>query len=84
MIWNGLLAHGDDAGSVHMRGGSVWALISMIAFSIFLLSIAWTLMRPTREAKATAADIATERFAHGEISVDEFQRALRDLDPPSG
>ena len=84
MIWNGLLAHGDDAGSVHMSGGSVWALISMIAFSIFLLSIAWTLTRPTREPKSTAADIATERFAHGEIGVDEFRRALRDLDPPSG
>jgi uncharacterized membrane protein len=84
VIWNGLLAHRDDAGSVHMSGGSVWALISVIAFSIFLISIAWMLMRPTRESKSTAAAIATERFAHGEISVDEFSRALRDLDTPRG
>jgi uncharacterized membrane protein len=84
MTSHAFLLHGDDAGVTHMSGSTVWMLISMIAFSIFLISIAWTLIRPTREVEPTVADIATERFAQGEIGDDEFWRALRDIDTPRG
>jgi uncharacterized membrane protein len=84
MISHRLLAHGDDAAATHMSGSSVWMLISMIAFSIFLLCIAWTLVRPTKDHKPTAADIATERFARGEIGDDEFKRSVLDIDRPRG
>ena len=64
-----LLEHGDDTAGVHMTGSSIWMLISMIAFSIFLLSFAWTLLRPYRRS---------ERHAHDEIGDDELERVLRD------
>lgn len=71
-----LLAHD---GVTHMGGESVWMLISMIAFSLFLLAFAWALLRPAKPSNSTPADIAAERFAHGEIDADDFERIVRDV-----
>lgn len=71
-----LLSHD---GVAHMGGESVWMLISMIAFSLFLLAFAWALLRPTKPSDSTPADIAAERFAHGEIDADDFQRIVSEL-----
>ena len=71
-----MLAHD---GVTHMDGGSVWMLISMIAFSLFLLAFAWALLRPSKPSARTPADIATERFAQGKIDADDFERIVRDI-----
>lgn len=73
-----LLAHNGDEAS-HMSGGSVWMVVSMIAFSLFLLAFAWRLLRPSRQSPSTAADIATERYARGEIDADDFERMVSDI-----
>ncbi|WP_148288594.1 hypothetical protein [Ilumatobacter nonamiensis] len=78
-VGQGLLQHGDEMGAGHMGGSSVWMVISMIAFSIFLLWIAWSLIRPSRGSDPTAADTVARRYGHGEIDDDEFQRALIDI-----
>lgn len=64
-------------GVTHTTGESALILISMIAFSLFLLAFAWALLRPSRPAKSTSADVAAERFAHGEIDADDFARIVR-------
>jgi len=74
-----LLEHGDDTTS-HMSSGSLWMTISMMAFAVFLLAFAWTLLRPRRQSPPTPADIATERYARGEIDADDFERILTDVD----
>ena len=71
-----VLAHD---GASHMGDGSVWVLISMIVFSLFLLAFAWALMRPPKRADSTRADIATEQFAQGKINADDFERIVRDV-----
>ena len=71
-----LLGHGDGGTGVHMTNASLWALISTIAFAIFLLMIAWTLVRPNRDSRDETADALTERYAHGELSDDEFTQLL--------
>ena len=68
-----------DADASHMGGGPVWVVISMVAFSMVLLSFAWTLLRPTKPQSPTPADVITERFARGEIDAQEFERSLRDV-----
>ncbi len=73
-----LLAHGD--GAAHMDGGSIWMVLSMIAFSLFLLAFAWSLLRPTRQRPPTPADVATERYARGKIDADDFERILGDIE----
>jgi uncharacterized membrane protein len=69
------LAH---EGATHMNGGSLWAVISMIAFSLFLLAFAWALLRPSKPPVSTSADIAAEQFAQGKIDADDFERIVRD------
>jgi hypothetical protein len=71
-----LLAHD---GASHAGDGSMRMLISMVALSVFLLAFAWALVRPSKPSVSTPADIAAERFAHGEIDADDFERAVRDL-----
>lgn len=80
MIAAVLLGHDDGAGTAHMATGSIWAVLSVIAFSLFLLAFAWSLLRPTRNSSPTPADIATERYAHGTIDADDFERILRDIE----
>lgn len=74
-----VFAH-ESAGAPHMGGGSSWTVLSMVAFSLFLLAFAWSLLRPSKRSTSTTADIATERFAQGEIDADEFERILNDVD----
>lgn len=76
-----IVRHGDGSGVSHMDGNSVWMFISMVAFLIFLLSIAWTLLRRQKRPERSPGDGPAERYAHGEIDDDEFQRAVRDLGP---
>lgn len=71
-----ILAHD---GVTHTDGGSVWMLISMIAFSLFLLAFAWALLRPSKPSAPTLGEIASERFAQGEIDADDFERVVRDI-----
>jgi hypothetical protein len=73
-----LLSHSDGAGATHMGTGSIWAVLSMIAFSLFLLAFAWSLLRPIKHSPRTPADVATERYAHGKIDVDDFEHILGD------
>lgn len=75
-----VLEHGDDAATSHMSSGSFWTMVSMIAFSLFLLAFAWALLRPRRQPSPTAADIATERFARGEINAVDFERVVSESD----
>ena len=72
-----LLAHD---GATHMGDGSIWVLISMIAFSLFLLAFAWALLRPSKPSGPTSADVATEQFAQGKIDADDFERIVRDIE----
>lgn len=60
----------------HDADSSSWTVISMIAFSGFLLAIAWSLLRPQRPSIRSSGDEAVERFARGEIDADEFERSL--------
>ncbi|MFN3255377.1 MAG: hypothetical protein ACE37B_06755 [Ilumatobacter sp.] len=61
-----------------MNGGSAWMVISMIAFSIFLLLFFWSILRPARRTESAAADLATERSGHGQMDGD-FERIVRDI-----
>lgn len=76
-----LLSHGDGA---HMASSSTWAIISMIAFSLFLLSIAWSLLHRTGQDPLTAEMLLTERYARGEINDEEFTTATRNLGRTEG
>lgn len=71
-----VLAHD---GASHMGDGSVWAVLAMFAFSLFLLAFAWALLRPSKPSAPTSADHATERFARGQIGADDFERIVRDV-----
>ena len=73
------LRHGDDPAGVHMSGSSIWVVISMIAFSIFLLTIAWTLVRPKRRTANSARDAIIEHYAQGKLDDDEVVRLLRGI-----
>ena len=66
------------AGSSHIGNGSVWVVISMIVFSLFLLAFAWSLLRPLKTSPPTPADNAAERYAQGKIDADDLERILRD------
>ncbi|MEP1124669.1 MAG: hypothetical protein ABJH68_12360 [Ilumatobacter sp.] len=81
MITSELLGHADSASAAHMAAGSIWTVLSMIAFSLFLFVFAWSLMRPTRHSPPTPADIAIERYAHGMIDADDLERILSDIEP---
>lgn len=70
-----VLAHD---GASHVGDGSVWTMISMIAFAVFLLVFAWALLRPSKPSASTSADTAADRFASGEIDADDFERMVRD------
>ncbi len=72
-----LLAH-DGSDASHMNGGSVWMVISLIAFSAFLLLFVWSLLRPARRTEPAEADLATKRFGHGQMDGD-FERIVRDI-----
>lgn len=61
----------------HVMAGSIWMLLSMIAFSIFLLACAWMLLRPQKPKRLTPADRAMKRFARGEVDADDFERTVR-------
>jgi uncharacterized membrane protein len=54
-------------------------VLSMIAFSLFLLAFTWSLLRPAKQPSSTPADRATEQFAQGEIDADDFERILRGI-----
>ncbi len=62
-----------------MTVDSIWMALSMIAFSLFLVAFAWSLLRPTKHSPCTPADIATERYAQGKIDAVDFERILRDI-----
>lgn len=79
MVVPSLVRHGDDVGDLHTDGSSVWMVVSMIAFAVFLLTIAWALLRPRRRAAKTAADMLMERYARGEVDDEEFARLLGDI-----
>ncbi len=74
-----LLGHDGVAGA-HVGGASLWMVISMIAFSIFLLAFAWSLLRAAKPSTSTPADIATEQYAQGKIGADDFERILSDVE----
>lgn len=61
-------------GATHAGDGSIWMLISMIAFSLFLIAFAWALLRPTKRAECTAVDVATKEFAEGTMAANDFKR----------
>lgn len=72
-----LLGHGDTEGATRMGAGTAWMVLSMIAFSLFLLAFAWSLLRPVKRVAPTSASVAAERYARGEIDGDDFERILR-------
>ena len=74
-----VLGH-DGVGGSHMSGQSAWMLMSMIAVAVFLLAFAWTLLRTSKPSQSAATEIATERFANGEIDADDFTRILSDIE----
>lgn len=75
-----MIGHSADAGALHMSAGSVWMVVSMVAVSLFLLAFAWALLRPKRITTPTPSDIATERYARGEIDAEDFERIVGDID----
>ena len=77
-----LLAHGDDG--AHMGGGSIWVLLSMVAFAVFLLAFAWSLIRPTRQRHPSPTNNAVERYALGQIDADDFERIIGDIESRRG
>lgn len=74
-----LLSHTDTTTASHMDGGSIWMVLSMLAFSAFLLLFAWSLLRPNKQHATGPADIATELYAQGKISAEDFERIVRDI-----
>jgi uncharacterized membrane protein len=62
-----------------MTADSIWMVLSLVAFSVFLLAFAWSLLRPTKQPSSTALDVATEEFAQGKIDADDFERILRGI-----
>lgn len=79
MIVAALLEHRDDSAASH-ASGSFWMMASTMAFSMFLLAYVWALLRPRRVRSPTAAEIASERFARGEIDSVEFERIVKETD----
>ncbi len=70
-----LIGHRDGA-DAPMSSGSIWLVLSMVAFALLLLAFAWSLLRPAKQHPPTAAEIATERYAAGEIDADDFENVL--------
>jgi uncharacterized membrane protein len=62
-----------------MTADSIWMVVSMIAFCLFLLAFAWSWLRPAKQPSSTASDIAAEQFAQGEIDADAFEHILCDI-----
>ena len=55
-------------------GADAWIL--MAVWALVMISVVWLLVRePHRDAREDAAAILRSRFARGEISEDEFNRA---------
>lgn len=77
MIFAMLLGHRDGADAT-MGSGSIWMVLSMVAFALFLLAFAWSLLRPAKQRPPTPAEIAAERYAAGEIDADDFERILNE------
>lgn len=77
-----LLGHSDVDGATHMDTGSPWVVISMIAFALFLLAFAWSLLRPAGRVGRTREDSAMECFGRREIGADDLRRTSGDIDPP--
>jgi putative membrane protein len=54
----------------------------MGAWTFVLVAVVWLLVRePRRSDRDDAVAVLRERFARGEIDSDEFERALRLLEP---
>ena len=75
MIIATLIGHGDGV-DAPMSSGSIWMVLSMVAFALLLLAFAWSLLKPANQRPPTAAEIAAERYAAGEIDADDFERVL--------
>lgn len=75
MITAELLGHGDGAGVTHMDVGSIWMVLSMVGFSLFLLAFAWALLRPAKHSRSTEAG-----NVHGTIDADDYERIMRDIE----
>ena len=68
----------DDCGD-HMSGGWWWAMgVGWLVFLALIVVLAVVLMRHYRPAgggtRSSAHDTLDERFARGEIDVDEYRR----------
>lgn len=74
-----LIRHGDHGDSGHMGSGSVWMVVSMVAFAVLLLAFVWSLVRSSKDTPMTPADHATQRYAQGRIDAEEFERIVRDI-----
>ena len=83
MIATMLLGHSDGTTGSHMDAGSVWTVVSMVAFSLFLLLFAWSLLRPNKPPSTAPTDATTELYAQGKISAEEFERIVRDIESRS-
>ena len=86
MIIAMLIAHRDGA-DAPMSSGSIWLVLSMVAFALLLLAFAWSLLKPAKQRPPTAAEIAAERYAAGEIDADDFESVLigvRSRESPGG
>jgi uncharacterized membrane protein len=62
-----------------MTVDAVWMVLSMVAFSLFLLAFAWSLLRPAKQPSSAPVERATEQFAQGNIDADDFERVLRGI-----
>jgi putative membrane protein len=63
-----------------MWGGTGIGLVWMIAFWIGVVSLAvWALGNRTREPKSRALEILEERFARGEIDVEQFETRRNEM-----
>ena len=83
MIATTLLSHSDGTTGSHMDGGSVWMFVSMVAFSLFLLLFAWSLLRPSKPPSTAPADAAAKLYAQGKISAEEFERIVCNVESRS-
>ena len=59
------------------------AWIWMGTWAFVLVLVVWLLVRePRRSARDDAMELLRDRFARGELSADEFERARQLLEPP--
>lgn len=73
----------------HMSGWDggwmwLWGSLMMLTWALVIGAVLWFLLgrRPTEPPRPRSLDILDERFARGEISVDEYRTLRQELDRP--